>query len=250
LPEGRLARTLKRLKQNTSRLFAPNAGNCIYCHKEKRNLIGSYIGLCEPCHQSIPWIRKVYCNVCGRYEACSDCQRRKETHFIMNRSAVEYSDEMRTWLARYKYRGDESLLPLFIEMLRYPFEKLKLELPTSRKKFDFITYIPLSEERLGERGFNQAQQLAVGIGKACGIPVIPLLKRVFHTGKQSYKTRQQRINDLHHVFIYHDPGILVSEQLHILIIDDVYTTGSTMNHCASVIREQTNAQIYGLTWAR
>jgi competence protein ComFC len=233
-----------------SKVFSANTAICRICNHaiKKRSLLSNHI--CGPCSLKIPWIQKVFCKVCGRYEACTDCRRRKETHYLMNRSAVEYSDGMRAWLARYKYRGDESLLHLFIEMLRYPYEKLRLELPKSHKKFDYITYIPLSPERLGERGFNQAQQLAAGIGKAYGIPVIPLLKRVFHTGKQSYKTRQQRLNDLHHVFIYHDPGIPVSEQLHILIIDDVYTTGSTLNQCASVIREQTNAQIYGLTWAR
>jgi competence protein ComFC len=212
--------------------------------------MGSSIGICESCHQGIPWIRKVYCEVCGRYETCADCLRRKETYFIMSRSAVEYSDGMRAWLARYKYRGDESMLPLLVEMLRYPYQGLKLELPKSHKKFDYITYIPLSPERLAERGFNQAQQLAAGIGKAYEIPVIPLLNRVLHTGKQSYKTRQQRLNDLDHVFIYHDPGITVSGKLYILIIDDVYTTGSTLNQCSRVIREHVNAQIYGLTWAR
>jgi competence protein ComFC len=250
LREGIFRHTLRRIKLNTTRLFAPNTGSCIYCRKEIRNSTSSSIGLCLSCYQSIPWIRKVLCDVCGRYEACTDCLRRKETHFIVSRSAVEYSDGMRAWLARYKYRGDESLLPLFVEMLRLPYERLKVEIPQPYNKFDYITYIPLSPERLGERGFNQAQQLALGIGKAYKIPVIPLLKRVLHTGKQSYKTRQQRLNDLHHVFTYQEPVVPFSDKPNILIVDDVYTTGSTLNQCASVIRTQTNAQIYGLTWAR
>jgi competence protein ComFC len=237
-------------------LFSSYNQHCIYCHNLNRDRKGM-LDLCEKCTLNIPWIRHVICEVCGRYENCKDCRRRQTTHYVMNRSAIRYSDEMREWLARYKYRGDESLLPLLIDMLRFPYESLLHELPKLRKKFDCITFIPLSPERLAERGFNQAEQLALGIGKAYCIPVIPLLKRVLHTGKQSYKTREQRLNDLQHAFKYEDAQqpfskiqLSRTEPLHIILIDDVYTTGSTLNQCASVIREHLNAQIYGLTWAR
>jgi competence protein ComFC len=250
-------RTLGLFQQYLPKLFSPSSACCTYCHSPIRNRHVSLKGICESCAQTIPWIHKVVCSVCGRYEACMDCSRRKESHYVVNRSAVEYSDEMREWLARYKYRGDESLLPLLVEMLRYPYEVLKRELPKPIDKFDCITYIPLSSERIAERGFNQAEQLAIEIGKAYDILVLPLLKRVIHTGKQSYKTREQRLNDLQHAFTYHRVGHAHSlldqvgeKPLHILLIDDVYTTGSTLNQCASVIREHLNARIYGLTWAR
>lgn len=211
------------------------------------------LGLCMRCIKSIPWITKVECATCGRYEGCRDCVRRENTYLTMNRSAVQYSTEMREWLARYKYRGDESLLALFIEMVRYPYQALGQLLAKSGGKFDFITYIPLSMERYAERGFNQAEQLACGIAKAYGLPVMPILNRTLHTGKQSYKTREQRLNDLQYVFSY--VGSLAirfdkDQTLNILLVDDVYTTGSTLNQAASVIREHLNAHVYGLTWAR
>jgi competence protein ComFC len=249
---------IRCIREGVPRLLSPHRLHCSYCHIQKRNHEGM-LGLCVQCMQTIPWIRNVECSVCGRYEACTDCERRQLTHYVMNRSAVRYSSEMREWLARYKYRGDESLLPLLIEMLRFPFESLQQFLSKSQKRFDCITYIPLSSERLAERGFNQAEQLSLGIGEAYNIPVFPLLKRVLHTGKQSYKTRGQRLNDLHNVFTFAEVEIESSnsilkskgsEPLHILIIDDVYTTGSTLNECASIIRQHLHAQIYGLTWAR
>jgi competence protein ComFC len=259
IPErsDRVIEMYKRIMDRFSKFISTNTTYCQICNHvmKKRSLISNQ--LCEPCSLNIPWIQNVFCKICGRYEDCPDCKRREITNFIMNRSAVEYSDEMREWLARYKYRGDESLLPLLVEMLRVPYEVLKRELPKSVDKFDCITYIPLSSERLAERGFNQAEQLALEIGKAYDIMVLPLLKRVIHTGKQSYKTREQRLNDLQHAFTYHSVGQAHSfmdkvgvKPLHILIIDDVYTTGSTLNQCASVIREHLNARIYGLTWAR
>jgi competence protein ComFC len=248
---GILEQTIVWIK-SFPKLFSPQFSLCVFCRCQKRNNSGK-LGLCLKCTQTIPWIKNVECPVCGRYESCSDCTRRKTTHFIMNRSAVEYSPEMREWLARYKYRGDESLLPLLIEMLKFPYESLQQFLTKSQKRFDCITYIPLSPERFAERGFNQAEQLALGIGKAYGIPVIPLLKRTLHTGKQSYKTRGQRLNDLQHVFKY-EANLLFQlsgyNPLNILLVDDVYTTGSTLNQAAAVIRDHLNAQIYGLTWAR
>jgi competence protein ComFC len=253
---GMIEQMIRYLREGVPRLLSPHQINCSYCRIQKRNHEGM-LGLCVQCMQAIPWIRNVECTVCGRYEACTDCARRKSTHYVLNRSAVQYSSEMREWLARYKYRGDESLLPLLIEMLRFPYEALQQFLSKSQKRFDCITYIPLSSERLAERGFNQSEQLALGIGKAYKIPVFALLHRVLHTGKQSYKTRGQRLSDLHNVFTFAEVESSISilkskdsEPLHILIIDDVYTTGSTLNQCAAVIREHLNAQIYGLTWAR
>ncbi|QGQ93513.1 ComF family protein [Paenibacillus psychroresistens] len=234
------------------KLFSPSNSQCVFCHAQKKNNKGMF-GLCDLCTQSIPWIRSVECQKCGRYEKCYDCIKRKEVYFEVNRSAVQYSDEMREWLARYKYRGDESLLPLLIEMLRFPCESLIQALSRPKKQFDCITYIPLSPERLAERGFNQAEQLAQGIGKLYGIPVIPLLVRVLHSGKQSYKTRGQRLSDLQHVFKYRDNSTLELKgdtPLNIILVDDVYTTGSTLNQASSSIRKHLNAQVYGLTWAR
>lgn len=254
-----LKSTLWFFKESVPKLFSPISVSCIYCHSPIRSRKGGLIGLCESCTLTISWIREVVCSVCGRYEACTDCTRRIERQYIINRSAVEYSDEMREWLARYKYRGDESLLPLLVEMLRFPFESLQLILSKSQKRFDWITYIPLSQERLAERGFNQAEQLARGLGKVYGISVGPLLKKVLHTGKQSYKTREQRLGDLQNAFMYEVPELALlklqnpqsgTDALNILVIDDVYTTGSTLNQCALVIRQHLNAQIYGLTWAR
>jgi competence protein ComFC len=171
---------------------------------------------------------------------------------------VQYSDDMRNWLARYKYRGDEKLLPLFIEMLRYPYEKLVQETTCLiDHKFDFVTYIPLSAERLSERGFNQAKQFAEGIGDVYHTSVVPLLERTHHTGKQSYKTRGQRLEDLQGAFAFSlketsNERIFtnIGRSINILLVDDVYTTGSTLNQCASVIKSRIPAQIYGLTWAR
>jgi competence protein ComFC len=255
--DANFTKALQRFMKFLNLVKTPSKRKCIYCNKPADQGVWEiHSALCHTCQSNISWIRDVKCHICGRFEECLDCIKRKDAYFIINRSAVKYSNEMRNWLARYKYRGDEALLPLFIEMLRFPYEKLLNEvLVTTHKKFDLIAYIPISAERLVERGFNQAKQFAEGLGKIYNIPVHSLLRRSYHTEKQSYKSREQRLEDMKGVFIYNKDESVKQlsqtyKQLNILLIDDVYTTGSTLNHCASVIREHLNAQVYGLTWAR
>jgi predicted amidophosphoribosyltransferase len=168
---------------------------------------------------------------------------------------------MKEWLARYKYRGDEKLLNVFGAMIEHAFQ-LQLEGLESltgqpgSTRFDCITYVPLSGQRLQERGFNQAQKLAEKIGAKHRIPVIPLLRRIRHTDKQSLKARRQRLEDLRDAFVVNDQPlrllapILSTRNPRILLIDDVYTTGSSLNECSLTICRRISAEIYGLTWAR
>lgn len=173
---------------------------------------------------------------------------------VCNRSTVRYDGEMKDWLGRYKYRGDERLLPLFAAMFAGGFDRLSAEYRLRRKQIALVTYVPLSAARMEERGFNQAEQFARALAAARGLPVASLLRRIRHTGKQSFKTRSDRIRDLQGAF---EPDFAAAAQIaavpdpSILLIDDVYTTGSTLHECARTIRLiAPNARIYGLTWAR
>ncbi len=120
-----------------------------------------------------------------------------------------------------------------------------------------LTYVPVSEERYRERGFNQAERLAAGLGQRCRVPVYPLLKRTRHTDKQSFKKRSDRLGDLEGAFTTDPDGLQElanrfgsTAPKQIYIVDDVYTTGSTLNQCARVIKSSLPAEVYGLCWAR
>jgi len=183
---------------------------------------------------------------------------------------------MKEWLSRLKYRGDERLQVLFAGMMEGVLERLLSEFKLKKKHVAFITYVPLSEERYAERGFNQTELIARRLGAAFGIPVRAILRRTQHTDKQSYKTRAERLRDLSGVFeaepielppivaarnlaltnveptitnapTFHTPAFQATP---ILLLDDVYTTGSTLNECAKAIRQSLDAPVYGLTWAR
>ncbi len=147
-------------------------------------------------------------------------------------------------------------------------------LPSSKPRWrpDAVTYVPVSNERLAERGFNQAEQLASGLAAACRLPVVDLLQRRINTTKQSFKTRGERIETMKEAFSI-SPGVMdilldlyigkagsnsarvYSCPLQLLLIDDIYTTGSTLDACGRVILNSAVSsdipvEIYTLSLAR
>lgn len=250
------------------KLFYSHELACAICRKPYRGAQNA-LGLCLECYSSIPWITRVICPVCGRGEECPDCKRERQHYFRMNRSAVRYDNKMKDLLALYKYRGDERLAFVLGGMLLHPYslllEELRLASDSERPRkqepiFDFITFVPVSEERFSGRGFNQAEQLARVLGEKTGIPVEPFLYRVRATTKQSFKTRGERIKDMKGAFGISEEGMRticktegkpsLKNTRRLVLIDDVYTTGSTMNECAFVLTDQAGVEVFGLTWAR
>ncbi|MEI7025671.1 ComF family protein [Paenibacillus sp. y28] len=162
---------------------------------------------------------------------------------------------MKQLLALYKYRGDERKEQVLAQMVRYACSQL-VGSAAGRHQVDYVTYVPLSPERLSERGFNQAERMAREVSRYCGAPVVSLLERTRHTGKQSYKSRSERLADMRSAFRLREDewkriaNKHLERRLHIIVVDDVYTTGSTLNSCAKQITERLPADVYGITWAR
>ncbi len=273
-------------------LLAPPGLPCLTCGKTISGKVKGYPEICSSCYVSIPWITSLRCDSCGRPVGCPDCSRADKgpRHFVLNRSAVSYNAMMKEWLARYKFRGNESLGSVLSRMTGVAASRLLKELrersATGRFYFDAVTYVPVSDERMLERGFNQARNLAEEAATVLGSPLLDLLVRFQHTEKQSFKSRWQRLRDLQGIFraapgaenlLYaaitrptgnrsplsifatesdHLPGEMHgSIPIRLLLIDDVYTTGSTVNTCAAVLHEVCGllgrpAEIYILTWAR
>lgn len=243
--------------QRIPRLIAPTGHLCSSCGQTRQYAGWNPLRVCDRCFQAIPWIREVECPVCGRGEECPDCRRVGTRALVMNRSAVRYDDGMRELLAAYKYRGNERLRLLLGRMLVHAYGLYMLDPALKKRGFDCITFVPVSPERAAERGFNQAEQMAVVLGEQIGLPVVSLLSRQRHTGKQSKMSREERMENMRGAFAV-IPGraaklqrMVRRQKLRILIVDDVYTTGSTLTQCAEVICGGfPQAQVYGLCWAR
>ncbi|MFC4599673.1 ComF family protein [Cohnella hongkongensis] len=215
-------------------------------HPAPRQALASLCGLCR---QSIPWIVHPVCRVCGRAERCEDCVRRTDRSYFISRCAVRYTDTMKDWLALYKYRGNEGVETVLAAMLAFALERLIASEPGA--SFPLVTSVPLAPERLRERGFNQAERLAVRLAGWYGMAYRPMLQRLRHTEKQSLKSRLGRIADMKGNFAPVQP---LSLSGNLIVLDDVYTTGSTLDECARVLKQaygpEERSRIYGLLWAR
>src|SRR5690606_12034316 len=84
--------------------------------------------LCRQCIHEISWLDKVLCRRCGRSIRCPDCQHKLQSALWVNRSAVRYNEQMKQWLHRYKFQGDERLSILFGKMLLPAVEQVSLQL--------------------------------------------------------------------------------------------------------------------------
>lgn len=114
---------------------------------------------------------------------------------------------------------------------------------------DLVIAVPLHPNRQRERGFNQAAVIAASFAKWAQLPFVPMLERkVFITNQASLTTdadRQKNIADNFQVL----PTALALAHKSVLIIDDVTTTGATLNECAKVLKNAGFSQVHGLTMA-
>jgi competence protein ComFC len=207
--------------------------------------------LCGDCREKLVKIEGKVCTICSRPLAlldakfihgtiCHDCFRWEEDPkwkgvLESNRSVYQYNDFLKELLARFKYRGDYALAKVFSEDVRAVL---------SGGALDLIVPIPLSSERLSERGFNQAKALVA----EAGFQAEELLVRI-HGEKQSKKSRSERIH-LQQVF-----KVKVVERAdfsgkNILLVDDIYTTGSTLRHAARVLKNAGANRVKAFTLAR
>lgn len=204
--------------------------------------------LCADCHNSFKLLTGERCGICSRVlladyrseNICYDCIRwEKDAKWsgalTQNTSLYEYNDYIKEVISKFKYRGDYALAHAFKSII-------KRELASMN--FDVLTPIPLSQERQYERGFNQAEALIV----EAGYKPSHLLSRI-HTEKQSKKSRSDRIH-LPQVFQLDCEVQMILKGKNILLVDDIYTTGSTLRHAAKVLLEHGARSVSSFTLAR
>jgi ComF family protein len=200
--------------------------------------------LCYSCQQQIEFIRPPVCNLCGRPEAaprrCLSCRGRPLK--IGGIRAVGYLEgPLRTAIHRFKYSNVRGLA---VPLGRLAVEALlRYDLPV-----DTIVPVPLHPRRLRERGYNQASLLAAEIAKSRDLAVADdLLVRVRSTVPQvglNAKQRRENVRDAFRCTSTALPG------RNVLVVDDVCTTGATLEACSLALREVGVGLVWGLVLAR
>jgi predicted amidophosphoribosyltransferase len=124
-----------------------------------------------------------------------------------------------------------------------------LYLHTSYPDVDAVTFVPLTKEKQRMRGFNQAEEIARAFGQLTQLPVLPLLIRTqsSHSSQASLRSKHERLlNAKHQVFKYNH---VTRAPTTVILIDDVYTTGATLEACAAVLRQHGVKDVHGLVVA-
>ena len=189
--------------------------------------------LCGTCFSRFTFLKKPYCPVCGLMflksggdsHKCVEC-RNNPPYFSKARTLVRYSEEVGILVHKFKFGGDLSLLSTFSKWAENKFGHIV-------DRADYIIPVPLHPARIRERGFNQAALLAKVFFPAEKHKIKYFLKRIKHTTPQSKLGGESRRKNLKNCFILKDR--LVVEGKIIYLVDDVFTTGTTVNECAKVL---------------
>ncbi len=220
---------------------------CLICNKGP---VDSQ-GICEYCLSSIKYISSPACSKCGipfnsdagEDHLCGICLTSK-VHFSKARAVGFFEGVLQEAIHQFKYNRKTILAkPLGDFMVNCNRDSIDF------KAYDFLVPVPLHPRRLRERGFNQALSLAKRIAKRCGVPVDYLsLKRVRWEKPQINLSRKERERNVRGAFAFYDRGKLSKNR--VLLIDDVCTSGATVNECARVLMEAGTRRVDVLTLCR
>lgn len=201
---------------------------------------GSYI--CEDCRRKISFMKEPVCKRCGktleqeRQEYCSDCMRKKH-YFVQGKAVFEYQEEMKKSMYRFKYSNKREYADYYgLEAVRLYGAWIK------RREIEAIVPVPMYIWKKRRRGYNQAEVFANRLGQLLQLPVeCNLVKRIRNTRPQKELNDVGRKENLKKAFKI-VPNIVKYKK--ILLIDDIYTTGCTIDAVAEVLLKAGVKEVY------
>ena len=235
----------ERMKRNRIRdvLFPPR---CPVCDEIlEPELVGeTYIH--KKCEQKLLPVRGAVCMHCGRpvelqQEYCYDCKRKEpDRSFVQGKALFVYRGSIRKTMYRFKYANKREYGDFFAEQAVAMYgEWLK------KKQIDAIIPVPMYEPKKRKRGYNQAECFAKALSKETGIPLdAKLVTRCRDTAPQKELNDMQRRKNLKGAFL------CKGNEKHyerVLLVDDIYTTGSTADAVTECLQNAGIEQVYYLS---
>jgi predicted amidophosphoribosyltransferase len=195
--------------------------------------------LCPRCTAALPVISGPLCSRCGAPVAwpvtrCRECAGRRLA-FASARAAVEYDQAVRALVSTWKERGVRGLGDLAAAVI------VAVVPPPS---VQLIAFVPADGDRSLKRGHHPPERLARRLGYLWGLPVAPLLRRTRPLRPQRGLARDERRRNVRGAFR------AAPHRGRVLLVDDVYTTGSTVAAAASALRAAGSASVHVVTFAR
>ena len=210
--------------------------NCLLCGTTSDG------DFCRPCRDGLPHLTSDHCVVCALpakgSRVCGACLANPPV-FDRSVAPLEYAFPVDSLLHALKYRANLAMARVLADLLVARIDPI--ELP------DCIVPMPLHSARLRERGFNQALEIARRVSKKTGVALLPdVCQRVRDTPTQTGLPWKEREQNIRGAFIC-EAGL---EGKHIAVLDDVMTTGATLNELAKVLRKRGATRVSGWVVAR
>lgn len=238
-------RTVRAAIDGLVSLFYPP--HCVVCSESTER--GEH--LCPGCRRKAKRIERPFCEVCSEPFAgaidgtfsCPNCAGR-QFHFTHAIAGFRSRGVVRELVHRFKYDRAFHLRHQLAEWLAFTLEDSRI----GQQPVDALVPVPLHAARKREREFNQAEVLARIVGERAGLRTELSLRRVRHTTTQTRFDRQERMENLRNAFAVHQDDVVRGK--HLVLVDDVLTTGSTLDECARVLRRAGAASVRAITVAR
>jgi ComF family protein len=202
-----------------------------------------YPNLCRACGNHLSESEEVLCIICENelpktgFHAFPDNAVFKRMYNRMpveNATSLFYFDKgnrVQRLMHQLKYSGKTEIGEYLGMMLGNDLKNTE-----SYKSISLIVPVPLHEKKIRQRGYNQSEYFAYGIAKAMKTPVVTnIIKRTAHTETQTGKNRFERWDNVKEAFRLISPELITDN--HILLVDDVITTGATLEACGQLLTE-------------
>ena len=207
--------------------------------------------ICQSCWEKMIPFTGSYCLCCGRFfeagvepHLCPDCVQ-KRPPFSCHRSYGRYGGRLKDAILLYKYRKFQILGGDFARIVHRVLGKDE----NIWWKADFIIPVPLHPKRQKKRGFNQAQVIAQELARLSGVEIADdVLVKVKNAPPQTFLELEERAENVSGAF-----SVVNKRKIRrkvVILVDDVFTTGSTLNECSSVLKRSGVGEVRALTLAQ
>lgn len=220
-------------------IFPPFCAICNSTLKENEKVV------CESCFQNIKFVEPPFCKKCGKPLLKVRCENCRSNKFVFKKARVlgVYDGTLREIIHLLKYNRKLSLAKRLGKMMN-----LVLHTDNVLKGADMIVPVPLHQSRLRERGYNQCDCLSDSLSGSSKIPVFKkVLVRRRATKSQIKLEPEQRLKNVEGAFVVKDKKKVEGKK--VLLVDDVMTTGSTLNACSDALLRGGADEVYCLTAA-
>ena len=239
-------KTRRNLKTNkilgyiTDMIFPPR---CPVCDE----ILGMTDGMIHSgCKSCLYPVKEPVCLKCGKMitsptrEYCSDCAKKKNSHYDQGKAVFEYKGAVKQSIYRFKYDNSREYAGFYAASAVENYSGW-----IQRNKIDAIVPVPMYRKKKRKRGYNQAEVLAREISRGFSIPLrTDLVLRKKSTKAQKELSRKERKKNMERAFVVKKEAGMYRD---ILLVDDIYTTGSTANAIAGKLKAVGVKNVYVLT---